>query len=416
MITYDHGKPSHSLINTFDLHLIDINDCFPYFDTSTNYSFIINENNNPNLILHTIETFDLDKNDRITLHLEFQTDEEKNLFYINKQNQLIITNSLDYEKQSFYHFTLIAEDSIGHQTSMPVSIHLNDLNDNPVHFLTNFTQFKIQDNQPSGTFLSHIQAEDKDKNDEIVYHIHPNDINYIGNFIELNPNGSLYTKTIFNRKEINKLQFRILANDSLHTDLILIEILINTKPILKTQSPYCFTLQGNKTLEIQLEAYSNGSFSIRNPSSSDLHIFSNGTLIVQSIEKRYSFDIYLQDENFSSIVTDFILLIQSDCDNDIFNQQILIICLICLIIIVIIYLCFQQTKSFDNKKPTLTPSYSSSLNDTLFFSSPSPQLTAMTIISSSSLTNQQTNKSSSLSSSTSSTYIKMSRSFEDEMI
>jgi hypothetical protein len=78
----------------------------------------------------------------------------------------------------------------------------------------------------------------------------------------------------------------------------------------------------------------------------------------------------------------------------------------------------------------LTPSFSSSLNDdaendTLLISSPSPQFTAMTTVSTSTndsarLTTftdrNQTNKSSSLSSSSSSTYVKMSRSFEEEML
>jgi len=73
---------------------------------------------------------------------------------------------------------------------------------------------------------------------------------------------------------------------------------------------------------------------------------------------------------------------------------------------IVCYYIQQQTqnKSLENKV-NLTPSFSS------LFSSPSPQFTAMTIIS-----NEQTNKSSSLSNSSSSTYIKMSRSFEDEMI
>ena len=89
-----------------------------------------------------------------------------------------------------------------------------------------------------------------------------------------------------------------------------------------------------------------------------------------------------------------------------------------------------------NNKPTthLTPSFSSSLNDdaendTLLLSSPSPQFTAMTTVSTSSTTTTNdstrlttftdrisTNKSSSISSSSSSTYVKMSRSFEDEML
>jgi len=41
------------------------------------------------------------------------------------------------------------------------------------------TQLRIQDNQTVGTFLDQIQAEDKDKNDQIIYSIHPNNFNDI---------------------------------------------------------------------------------------------------------------------------------------------------------------------------------------------------------------------------------------------
>jgi hypothetical protein len=409
LITYDHGKSSHSIINKFDLYLIDINDCFPVFDTITsNYSFYIDENNPENFLLQTIRVFDLDENDQITLHLEFSN--EKNLFILNQQNQLIIKTSLDYEDQSSYHFILIAEDFVGHRTSIPVHIYLKDLNDNPVQFRTNFTQLKIQENLPIGTYFGLIQAEDKDRNDQIMYQIHSEDFNQTKDLIELNSNGSLYIKQRFNRNEINKFQFRILANDSLHTDLILLEILIDQSSILITQSPYC--LMGYRNESIQFESEKNLSFFMRNPSSSDLILFPNGTMIIKSNLNKYSFDIYLQDENSFSIFENFILFKSSQCKTNIFiqfDQQIIFICLLCFIILIIIvcYYIQQQTqnKSLENKVIHLTPSFSS------LFSSPSPQFTAMTIIS-----NEQTNKSSSLSNSSSSTYIKMSRSFEDEMI
>ncbi|CAF4267071.1 unnamed protein product, partial [Rotaria sp. Silwood2] len=57
---YDHGKPNNSLKKTFDLYLIDINDCFPYFNNSINNSFIIDENNQENIIIHTFQVYDND--------------------------------------------------------------------------------------------------------------------------------------------------------------------------------------------------------------------------------------------------------------------------------------------------------------------------------------------------------------------
>jgi len=478
LFTYDHGQPKNLIENFFQLHLIDINDCSPIFDTLTNYSFHIDENNQENFILHTIKIFDPDEQDHITLELIFSINQSyKNLFQLNQQNQLIILKSLDYENQSFYQFSIQAEDKIGHQTIIPIFIYLNDLNDNPVQFLKNFTQFQLEENQNNQTFIGHIQAEDADKNDQIIYSIYFEDFDQIKNFIELKINGSFYTKQIFDREQITKLNFRIIANDSLHTDLMFIEILIldqnDNKPILKTLSPFCFIsnlTNRNQTIYIQLEGYDpdeddngNISFSLRNPSSNDLILLSNGTLIIRPLFQEYTFDIYLKDHGKSnvlfSVYENFLLLIvndQSECRNYsiissiqldqrtfIYFISIILISLICFtIIIFIICCCFyfrQQTniKSLNNNKTTtttnFTPSFSSSLNDdaendTLLLSSPSPQFTAMTTVSTSTTTTNDstrlttfidrnsTNKSSSLSSSSSSTYVKMSRSFEEEML
>lgn len=394
---------------------------------------------------------------------------------MNEKNQLIILKSLDYEQQSFYEFYIQAEDKVGHKTLAPIYINVTDLNDNPVKFLTNFTQFQLEENQHSHTFIGHIQAEDNDKNDQIIYKIHSDDVNQIIDFIELKSNGSLYTKRSFDREQIDIFEFRIIANDSLHTDIISIEILIldqnDNKPMIISQSPFCFiynTTNSNQSIRIQLEAYDsdendNGHvlFSMLNPSSTNIILFSNGTLVVPPLFAEYTFDIYVKDQGksnaLSSVHKKFILLIVSDeseCQNYsilsyiqldqrtfIYFISIILISLACFTLLILIICCFYyfrqrytRVKSLNNKTTTnLTPSFSSSLNedaenDTLLLSSPSPQFTAMTTVSISTTTTNDstrlttftdrtpTNKSSSLSSSSSATYVKMSHSFEDEIL
>ncbi|CAF2707704.1 unnamed protein product [Rotaria sp. Silwood2] len=475
LFAYDHGQPKRSIENHFELHLIDVNDCSPIFENLTNYSFYINENNEENFILHTFKIFDSDENDYITLEIKFNNEEQyNNIFQLNEKNQLIILKSLDYEKQSFYEFSILAKDMIGHKTFVTILIYLNDLNDNPVKFLTNFIQYQLEENQNNYTFIDHIQADDKDKNDQIIYNIHSDDFNQIKDYIELKSNGSLYSKKSFDREQINKLEFRIIANDSLHIDLLFVEIFIldqnDNKPMIISQSPFCYiynTTNSNQNIRLQLEGYDpdendngNISFSIINPSSMNIILFSNGTLIVPPLYYEYTFDIYLKDNGksdvLSSIYKNFILLIasnESECQNYsilssikldqrtfIYFISIILISLACFTIIILIICCFYflqrytKIKSLNNKTTTdLTPSFSSSLNedaenDTLLLSSPSPQFTAMTTVSISTTTTNdstrlttftdraQTNKSSSLSSSSSATYVKMSHSFEDEIL
>ena len=479
LIASDHGQPKRSIESLFELHLIDVNDCSPVFENSTNYSFSLDENNEENSILHTIEVFDPDEHDRLTLQLIFDTDRSLNeLFKLNEQNQLIILKSLDYEKQSFYQFSIRAEDSIGHQTVMPITIRLNDLNDNPVHFTTNITWFEIEENQKNGTWLGHIQAEDADQSNSIIYSIHPDDFYRVEKFVRLNSNGSLFTQYSFDREQIEQLEFRVIANDSIHADMMSIRIRIldqnDQRPVLKSSSPWCVLFNetnSNENIYLHFDGHDldqddNGrfSFSLINPSSSDISLFSNGTLIVPARRQTYRFDLHLEDlaqsNRLSSLTKNFILLVVSDqieCDNYstlypiqldqktlIYLAFLIVSCVACFTL-VSVFICFfyywrQRQQKQQRKKhpinneiiPNLTPSFSSSLNgeaenDTLLLSSPSPQFTAMTTVSTSTTTSNDstrlttfidrtTHKSSSLSSSSSSTYVKMSRSFDDEML
>jgi hypothetical protein len=196
---------------------------------------------------------------------------------------------------------------------------------------------------------------------------------------------------------------------------------------------------------------------MKNPSSNDLILLSNGTLFIQPIFHEYTFDLILKDQSktnvLSSTYENFLILIvydQSECQNysirssNQLNQQtfiyfisIILISLACFTSIILTICCcfyYRQQKQIKSKTTNnLTPSFSSSLNDdaendTLLISAPSPQFTAMTTVSTSTTTTNdsarlttfidrnQTNKSASLSSSSSSTYVKMSRSFEDEML
>lgn len=478
LIASDQGQPRRSMTSLFELHLIDVNDCSPRFDHPHNYSFSIDENQQDNLMLQTIRVSDPDENDHLTTRLIFDTDASaKALFKLNELNELIVLKSLDYEQRAQYQFAIQVEDSVGHQTSTPVFIHVNDLNDNPVRFVSNVTQYQLEENQENRTYLGQIQAEDADQHDLITYAIHTDDFDRVDKFIELSPNGSLFTKISFDREQIDQLEFRSMVNDSLHIDTMFIQITIldqnDHQPVLKNSSPFCYVYNissnNNELLHIQLEAEDlddgiNGQilFSLKKSSSSDLVLSPNGTITVPSILRSYQFDLHLEDQGqpnrLSSMYKDFILLIvsnQFECDTFsvssplhldqktlIYCISLILICLACFVVIILgICCCFYMRQQQQRRRklssthktpPNLTPSFSSSLNgeaenDTLLLSSPSPQFTAMTTVSGSTTTtndstrlttflDRPTNKSSSLSSSSSSTYVKMSHSFEDEML
>ena len=439
LFIYDHGQPKNSLIYPFELHLLDVNDCAPYFESVTQYSFYINENNAENVVLHRIGVHDPDDDDQITLHLEFNRSTDESLFYLNAQNELLVRTSLDCETQSFYSFLLVAEDRVKHRTSIFVYVTVKDLNDNVVKFLRHSSEFQIEDNLPDGTCIGQLQAEDHDQTSRVLYEIHADDLLRMDRLIDFYFNGSFYSRAALNDEQFDRLSFRVIANDSLHTDEMTIDLRRphrNTSgSMLKTLSPYCFVSEHNETITIQLDVDSNVSFSMRHPSSSDLHLLPNGTLIVHTSRKHYSFDLYLHDTEANSVVQieHFVLWIvehPSQCPSHSFHrvdQRIFWLYFFCLTLCISCSCCLfarEQRQLLDRKrKRKSTPSLSASINDpveqhVLLLASPSPQLT--TLSTSTHLTSsrdQSTKKNcTSLSSSSSSTYIKISHSFDEEII
>lgn len=86
-------------------------------------------------------------------------------------------------------------------------------------------------NQFNIKYLGQIQDEDKDKNGKVYYYTYPKCI------IQLYLNGSLFTKARYDRKKIHQLRLRIIPNDSLHPDTIVIKVLTDNKSVLKNRSP-----------------------------------------------------------------------------------------------------------------------------------------------------------------------------------
>ena len=360
LIIYDHGKPSHSIIKKFELIVLDLNDCFPYFHSSVNSTFEIDENNAKNFVVETIRVFDDDENDRIRLFV----DKYEDFFSINEENQLIIRESLDFERESIYELNLIAEDLVGHRTNFSITIFVRNLNDNPVEFRNHFLEILLRINQPIGSLFSQISAKDKDKIGEIIYSIDINDRERVQNLIELKSNGQLLTKNRFLSMEFDRFRFHVVANDSKFIDKILVQIRISNQSIVKPQSPVYFHKKSNEPMFIHLQSDRNRSFSMRNPSSNDLILYPNGTLIVQSNRRTSSLDIYLHDDDHCLIFKDFLLINQSESLWTLAFYLFWMIFIVCLFVI-LLYSQEKQPKSTSSSTTYMKISHS--FDDELLF-------------------------------------------------
>ncbi|KAG8439009.1 hypothetical protein GDO86_005268 [Hymenochirus boettgeri] len=141
--------------------------------------------------------------------------------YFNSQYSLVTNGLLDREKISQYAVQLIATDlgSPALQTQTTVRFNVSDINDNPPHFLLEYYEASIKENNEPGSFLCAVSAFDLDEgvNAELTYSLIESKIDgsSVSSFVYINPkSGSIYAQRAFDYEQNPFFQITVRVEDA----------------------------------------------------------------------------------------------------------------------------------------------------------------------------------------------------------
>ncbi|CAB4065760.1 PCDH15 [Lepeophtheirus salmonis] len=160
----DNGSPALSATATATILVQDISDETPIFENPL-YNISISENNEPELLLTTVQAIDKDSEPSITYRII--TGDRKRFRVNQTTGDVYATHKFDYEKEFYYSLVIGTEEGffdgeLSGEAVTKVEIHIEDLNDVPPHFVkVPYGQtISIRNNVPIGQKIGSVQAED----------------------------------------------------------------------------------------------------------------------------------------------------------------------------------------------------------------------------------------------------------------
>ncbi|KAG8439011.1 hypothetical protein GDO86_005270, partial [Hymenochirus boettgeri] len=167
----------------------------------------------------TVKDKDSGKNGEVKIDVSHYLPFKIKLF--NNHYSLVTDGLLDREKISQYTVQLIATDlgSPALQTQTKVTFNVSDINDNPPHFLLEYYEASIKENNEPGSLLCAVSAFDLDEgvNAELTYSLIESmiDRSSVSSFVYINPqSGNIYAQRGFDCEQNQFLQITVRVEDA----------------------------------------------------------------------------------------------------------------------------------------------------------------------------------------------------------
>ncbi|XP_030000830.1 protocadherin gamma-A6-like [Sphaeramia orbicularis] len=209
------GQASHCKLV---IDIIDVNDNKPVIEIKS-ASASVAEDSKPGTMVALIYVYDLDTGSSglvtcvISGNVPFKlVSEVKNYF------MLMTDGILDREIEPEYNISIVATDGGSPSLSSVkvIQVAVNDINDNPPTFMQNDYIANILENQPVGTFVMKVIAQDTDaaSNAKIRYQISKHTKSEEFSFLTINSEtGELFTARPFDYENSVHFQIRVSAQD-----------------------------------------------------------------------------------------------------------------------------------------------------------------------------------------------------------
>ncbi|KAM4621325.1 protocadherin beta-15-like [Polymixia lowei] len=209
------GQASHCKLI---IDVIDENDNKPVIEIKSTSSSVA-EDSKPGTMVALLNIYDLDTGNSgrvkcaITDNVPFKLVSEVKNYYM-----LVSDGMLDRELYPEYNITVTATDagSPSLSTIKIIEIIVNDINDNPPTFTRSEYTANVWENQPIGTFVMKVKAEDDDdgSNAKMLYSVSKVASPEMAAFLSINSEtGELFTTRLFDYEQSVQFQMQVTATD-----------------------------------------------------------------------------------------------------------------------------------------------------------------------------------------------------------
>ncbi|XP_044541042.1 protocadherin gamma-A12-like, partial [Gracilinanus agilis] len=201
--------------------ILDVNDNAPDV-TITSATSSISENSSAGAMIALFNVHDKDsgENGQVTCsipeHLPFKLEKSYGNYY-----SLVTDKALDREEVSMHNITVRVTDRGNPplSTDTHISLHIEDINDNPPAFIQTVYSAYIMENNPRGTSIYSLTAHDSDigENGHVSYSIADDSVHSasLSSIVSINSEtGVLYALCSFDYEQFRELKLGVIARDS----------------------------------------------------------------------------------------------------------------------------------------------------------------------------------------------------------
>lgn len=226
IIAVDSGTPTLTATTTVFVHVTDINDNRPIIEIASSYQnnrLVLTENCPSNSYIAKITVSDKDHGINGQVECKLDNNYLFNLESIpnfeNRRHYKLVTaptSSFDRESKDHHLLSIVCNDMgvPSLTTTRPITIVVKDENDNPPVFPSQHISISIPENQPTGTKVIRLKANDKDigMNAQTKYMLSRDSLKYfnIDAF-----SGMITTRHPFDREQQNEFKVKATAYDNL---------------------------------------------------------------------------------------------------------------------------------------------------------------------------------------------------------
>ncbi|XP_029547566.1 protocadherin alpha-8 isoform X4 [Salmo trutta] len=216
----DKGNPPRSAHSKVLIEILDINDNTPEIEI-TSLTTAVKEDAEKGTAVASLSIGDKDgsKNGLINAFIIGDFPFKLQSSYKNYYS-LVVDGPLDRESASLHNVTIkaIDEGTPPLSSSIVITVHISDVNDNAPLFPQPTLNFYIEENSPVGVRVGSVTANDPDinENSQLTYTLSKNKTyGRLSTFLNVNSlTGEIFSLLSFNFEEIKTFQFQVQATDS----------------------------------------------------------------------------------------------------------------------------------------------------------------------------------------------------------